>query len=136
MIGCLAPLASMLLVPVVGRTLDRTYRPYGLGAVLALQDLSILASCGVLVAAAARPTSACALVDSPLFWALAALSMAERLASAVSEMAIERDWVPQIAGACVVVVVMELEGRRDRGCVCPPAWCCPVHCGWAGAQRQ
>lgn len=90
----------MLLVPSLGRVLDRTWRPYGLGAMVALQDVSILASCVVLIIAAARPAaSAVPLVDTKLFVALVLLSMVERLSSAVSEMLIERDWVPQIAGA-------------------------------------
>lgn len=111
---------------------------------MALQDLSILGSCGVLIAAAAaRPAAgatAGALLESPLFAALALLTMVgaqaggwegvptggvraaahektqrvgclccavqvERLASAVSEMVIERDWVPQLTGALATAAV-------------------------------
>ena len=49
-------------------------RPYGLGALVACQDLSILASGLVLIAAAAR-SAAAPLVESPLFALLVLLSM-------------------------------------------------------------
>ncbi|GAB4814211.1 hypothetical protein N2152v2_001257 [Parachlorella kessleri] len=97
LLGFASPLASSILVPALGQILDRTYRPYGLGAMVALQDLSILASCAALVAAT-KQTAAASLVDSPVFSLLLVLSMVERLSAALSEMLIERDWVPQIAG--------------------------------------
>jgi hypothetical protein len=66
---------------------------------LVAQDVSILLSCVTLVAAAATPNVP--LSASPLFAVLVVLAMAEKLASISSELAIERDWVTQLAGeAC------------------------------------
>ena len=65
----------------------------------ALQDLAIFLSCIVLALAASNP--AVPLVASPLFGVLVVLAMVEKLTSICSELAIERDWVTQLAGGCL-----------------------------------
>ena len=64
------------------------------------QDLAIFLSCLVLAAAAAASPSE-PLVASPLFGVLVVLAMVEKLTSICSELAIERDWVTQLAGGWV-----------------------------------
>ncbi|KAI7840421.1 hypothetical protein COHA_005852 [Chlorella ohadii] len=96
-LGFVAPLACSLAGPAVGRMLDSVYRPLGLGAMLALQDGAIALSSLALIAVARSGTSG-PLSASPLFGLLVVLAMAEKLASISSELAIERDWVTQLAG--------------------------------------
>ena len=98
-LGFVSPLACSLLGPAVGRTLDRVYRPYGLGVMVALQGVAIIASGLVVLTAASNPVTAIA--DGPLFAALLLLSMVERLTAIASELAIERDWVTQLSGELV-----------------------------------
>lgn len=81
----------------MGRMLDSVYRPLGLGVMLVLQDLAILLSSLALAAAAGAPGGA-PLVGSPLFALMLGLAMLEKLTSISSELAIERDWVTQLAG--------------------------------------
>lgn len=95
-LGFSSPLACSLLGPAAGRMLDTVYRPYGLGIMVALQGFAIIASGVTVLATVANP--AIAFIDSPLFGILIALSMLERLAAISSELAIERDWVSQLAG--------------------------------------
>ncbi|KAL4440206.1 hypothetical protein ABPG75_003207 [Micractinium tetrahymenae] len=94
-LGFVAPLACTLAGPAMGRLLDRVYRPLGLGAMLAVQDLCILLSCGALAAAA---RTGAPLASTPLFPLMVGLAMLEKLSSISSELAIERDWVTQLAG--------------------------------------
>lgn len=63
------------------------------------QDLSILVSSLAVVAAARSMAGGAPLAASPLFGLLVALAMSEKLTSICSELAIERDWVTQLAGA-------------------------------------
>lgn len=79
----------------MGRLLDSVYRPLGLGAMLAVQDLCILLSCGALAVAA---RTGAPLASTPLFPLMVGLAMLEKLSSISSELAIERDWVTQLAG--------------------------------------
>ncbi len=81
----------------MGRLLDNVYRPLGLGAMLAVQDLCILLSCGALAVAA---RTGAPLASTPLFPLMVVLAMLEKLSSISSELAIERDWVTQLAGGC------------------------------------
>ena len=81
----------------VGRMLDSVYRPLGLGAMLLVQDVSILLS-SVALAVAAAGGGGAPLAASPLFVVLVVLAMTEKLTSISSELAIERDWVTQLAG--------------------------------------
>ncbi|PRW39229.1 solute carrier family 40 member chloroplastic [Chlorella sorokiniana] len=96
-LGFVAPLACSLAGPAVGRMLDSVYRPLGLGAMLALQDGAIALSSLALIAVA-RSGASGPLASSPLFGLLVVLAMLEKLASISSELAIERDWVTQLAG--------------------------------------
>lgn len=84
----------------MGRVLDSVYRPLGLGAMLLVQDACILLSCGALALATRSGAGGTAvpLVSSPLFGVLVVLAMVEKLTSISSELAIERDWVTQLAG--------------------------------------
>lgn len=84
----------------MGRLLDSIYRPLGLGVMLVLQDLAILLSAVALVAArvGAPGSGSAPLVGCPLFGLLLVLTMLEKLTSISSELAIERDWVTQLAG--------------------------------------
>jgi hypothetical protein len=95
-LGFVSPLFCSLLGPALGRVLDKVYRPYGLGLMLSLQGLAIMASGLVVLAAAASPSAV--LSEGPLFAALLLLSGLERLTAMLSELAIERDWVTQLAG--------------------------------------
>jgi hypothetical protein len=94
-LGFSAPLACTVLGPAAGKMLDTVYRPYGLGAMIGLQGFAIIAS-GITVLATAATSVPFA--ESPFFGILIALSMLERLAAISSELAIERDWVSQLAG--------------------------------------
>lgn len=95
-LGFVSPLFCSLLGPVLGSILDKMYRPYGLGLMLVLQDLAIIASGLVVLATVARPGMS--LTDGPLFSMLLVLSGIERLTAVLSELAIERDWVTQLSG--------------------------------------
>lgn len=101
-LGFVAPLACTLAGPAVGRLLDSVYRPLGLGAMLAVQDLCILLSCGALAVAA---RTGAPLASTPLFPLMVGLAMLEKLSSISSELAIERDWVTQLAGKQNVVAL-------------------------------
>ena len=96
-LGFASPLACSLLGPAVGRALDKVYRPYGLGAMVAAQGLAVALSC-LVVLTVAGSTTGVPFGQSPLFGALLLLSMVERLTAVASELAIERDWVTQLSG--------------------------------------
>lgn len=95
-LGFVSPLFVSLLGPIVGSFLDKIYRPYGLGLMLTLQDIAIIASGVVVILSATTPGAS--LANGPLFSALLALSGVERLTAVLSELAIERDWVTQLSG--------------------------------------
>jgi hypothetical protein len=95
-LGFVSPLACSLLGPAAGRLMDRVYRPYGLGAMVALQGAAIVASGLVVLAASTNPLVP--LTESAWFGLLLVLSMLERLTAIASELAVERDWVTQLAG--------------------------------------
>ena len=90
------PLLAPPPLTQLGRMLDCVYRPLGLGMMLLLQGASIALSAGLLAAAAAGGGPS--LVSSPLFGSLIFLTMLEKATSISSELAIERDWVTQLAG--------------------------------------
>lgn len=79
---------------------------------LALQDVCILLSCGALAVAA---RTGAPLASTPLFPLMVGLAMLEKLSSISSELAIERDWVTQLAG-----------GWHRRG-ACGWAWASVLH---------
>lgn len=97
---------------------------------LCVQDAAILLSCACLAAAAASPAP---LAGTPLFGAMIALAMLEKLASISSELAIERDWVTQLAGGwfvCVCVCSTQRSVLGVQRIVLPPALPpCPVLVG-------
>jgi iron-regulated transporter 1 len=95
-LGFVSPLAWSLLGPAAGRLLDRLYRPYGLGLMIALQSFAVTASGLVVLIAAMNP--ALAITQGPLYASLLLFSMLERLTAIASELVIERDWVTQLAG--------------------------------------
>ena len=116
-LGFVSPLACSILGPAAGRLLDKMYRPYGLGLMVALQGVAILSSGLVVLAAAANPVAS--LSDGPLFIALLILSMMERLTAICSELAIERDWVTQLSGkdnALALATSNAMLRRTDLSC--------------------
>ena len=97
LLGFVSPLACSLFGPAAGRMLDRAHRPFGLGAMVALQGLAIAGSAVAVLAASAN--SLVPFVAGPWFVVLLLLSMLERLTAITAELAIERDWVTQLSGA-------------------------------------
>ncbi|EFN52807.1 hypothetical protein CHLNCDRAFT_138468 [Chlorella variabilis] len=117
-LGFVAPLACTLAGPAVGRMLDSVYRPLGLGAMLVVQDVSILLSCVALVALGAGAAAGAPVASSPLFGLMVVLAMAEKLASISSELAIERDWVTQLAGKQNVLTLARSNAYLRRTDLC------------------
>eukprot|EP00887_Chlorella_sp_A99_P005153 scaffold40.g5153.t1 len=88
-------LATALLGPAVGRALDSVYRPFGLGALLVMQDVCIALKAGVLASLSAG------VEVTQLPWRFAVLLACccfEKLAAIASELEIERDWITRLAG--------------------------------------
>lgn len=109
--------------------LDSVYRPLGLGAMLVVQDVSILLSCVALVALGAGAAAGAPVASSPLFGLMVVLAMAEKLASISSELAIERDWyagrargMPRPASHHLPAPGMHHVRGRSRPPACLPAF--------------
>jgi len=93
--GFLQHLAALALAPAAGRLLDRTSRVLSLAAILGAQNLLVaLTACYILWGT----TVDAAILRSNAFLAgLAGFQIMQRVANALSDVAIERDWVVVVA---------------------------------------
>lgn len=111
LLGFIAPLACSLFGPSLGRLLDQVNRPFGLGLMITLQGIAISGAGLVLVLV---EKTGIPLLESPLFHLLLALSALERLSAMASELAIERDWVTQLAGRDNATVLSKCNAMLRR----------------------
>lgn len=98
LLGFLGQLAMFLVGPSVGKMLDKAPRDLGLKVVLTSQNITIsLSALCILHAFWAQPTVA--VQHTLMFPLLILLSMLERVANGLSDVAMERDWVVALSGS-------------------------------------
>eukprot|EP00884_Botryococcus_braunii_P013074 jgi/Botrbrau1/21768/Bobra.43_1s0158.1 len=96
-VGFVSPLSTVLFGPLVGQALDRLPRRVGLSGVVAIQSFLICSICALVLRTVMMGPYA-SIRAHGTFSLLLLLSMCERLTSFAIEVAVERDWVPQLAG--------------------------------------